>query len=57
MRLIEGAEVVPCPNCNGEGFIRAPHNTGIGDLVCGFCDGSGELIYPPPKGEEEESDV
>lgn len=41
----EPPETVPCPMCNGHGWINHHDGDGTNDDTCDYCDGEGEIEH------------
>jgi len=52
--VAEGAEIITCPTCNGQGQVTTVQNTILGQMrsasVCPHCEGSGKRIGNRPPG-------
>ena len=52
--VAEGAEIVSCPTCNGQGQVTTVQNTILGQMrsasVCPHCEGSGQRVGNRPPG-------
>ena len=54
--VAEGAEIVSCPTCNGQGQVTTVQNTTLGQMrsasICPHCEGSGQRVGNRPPGSE-----
>ena len=52
--VAEGAEIVSCPTCNGQGQVTTVQNTILGQMrsasLCPHCEGSGQRVGNRPPG-------
>ena len=54
--VAEGAKIISCPTCNGQGQVTTVQNTILGQMrsasICPHCEGSGQRVGNRPPGSD-----